>query len=241
MGDNGATTGRGEPGATRAREGRVTRCDSGRGRTTPGGRSPSGPAPSGSPRNRSPALMLAPLAPCRHRGPRGPAPGFQGPRGRARRRHRSYSSGGARRRARRPIAGSSRSSPSSPSSPASPASPPSSRRGPWCAESGLTKAIRAGRFTLGKGPCRAAAGISAMGPGRVKIGLQARTQIYDGAFCAELLIWRKRPPGHPTGTQRLPVGADLVAQTLGSRPHRLQQSAYAGDRHHALHIVGEHV
>jgi hypothetical protein len=38
-----------------------------------------------------------------------------------------------------------------------------SRRGPWCAESGLTKALAAGRFTLGKRPCRAAAGISAMG------------------------------------------------------------------------------
>jgi hypothetical protein len=38
-----------------------------------------------------------------------------------------------------------------------------SRRGPWCAESGLTKGLAAGRFTPGKRPCRAAAGISAMG------------------------------------------------------------------------------
>jgi len=77
MGDNGATTGRGEPGAACAREGRVTRCDGGRGRTTPGGRSPSGRAPSGSPRNRSPVDA----------GGARPRAGSRGPRGRARYRH----------------------------------------------------------------------------------------------------------------------------------------------------------
>jgi len=37
------------------------------------------------------------------------------------------------------------------------------RRGSWCAESGLTKGLAAGRFTPGKRPCRAAAVASVMG------------------------------------------------------------------------------
>ena len=46
---------------------------------------------------------------------------------------------------------------------------------------------------------------------------------------------------HLSGSQELHAGADLVAQRPASRLHRLQQSAYAHDHHHALHVVGEHV
>jgi len=42
-------------------------------------------------------------------------------------------------------------------------SPPALRRGPWCAESGLTKALAAGRFTACNRTPRPAAVASAMG------------------------------------------------------------------------------
>jgi hypothetical protein len=41
--------------------------------------------------------------------------------------------------------------------------PPASRRGPWCAESGLTKGLAAGRFIPGNRTVRPAAMASAMG------------------------------------------------------------------------------
>ena len=37
------------------------------------------------------------------------------------------------------------------------------------------------------------------------------------------------------------VGADLDAQALGSGRQGLQQPGHADDRHHALHVVGEHI
>jgi hypothetical protein len=37
------------------------------------------------------------------------------------------------------------------------------------------------------------------------------------------------------------VGADLDAQVLGSGRQGLQQPGHADDRHHALHVVGEHI
>jgi|ERR1700730_7791223 hypothetical protein len=75
--------------------------------------------------------------------------------------------------------------------------------------------------------------MSVFGPGRVKNARQARTRAATVHFApADLLIRRN---GQLTCTQRLPVGADFVAQTLASSPHRLQQFAYALDRHHALH------
>jgi hypothetical protein len=60
-------------------------------------------------------------------------------------------------------------------------------------------------------------------PGRVKIAWEARNWGRDGAF------WPARDSdstestsGHPRRAQRLPAGADLLAQTLASRPHCLQ-------------------
>jgi hypothetical protein len=37
------------------------------------------------------------------------------------------------------------------------------------------------------------------------------------------------------------VGADLNAQVLGLGCHGFQQPGHADDRHHALHVVGEHI
>jgi hypothetical protein len=65
--------------------------------------------------------------------------------------------GGARRGARRPIAGSS------------PASPPASRRGPWCAESGLTKGLAHDSITASNRTPRPAAVASEMGQYRTKL------------------------------------------------------------------------
>jgi hypothetical protein len=77
------------------------------------------------------------------------------------------------------------------------------------------------------------------GPGRVKIAWEARSSGRNGGFRgrrdSESTSWP------PAGTLRLPVTADLVAQTPVSGPHRLQQSAHARDRHHPFHVVGEHV
>jgi hypothetical protein len=37
------------------------------------------------------------------------------------------------------------------------------------------------------------------------------------------------------------AGALHVGRPRFPMPHRLQQFAYAHDRHHALHVVGEHI
>jgi hypothetical protein len=55
--------------------------------------------------------------------------------------------------------------------------PPASRRGPWCAESGLTKGRAAGRFTPSKPPCRAAVVASLMGQLRTHAAQQIPTMI----------------------------------------------------------------
>jgi hypothetical protein len=64
--------------------------------------------------------------------------------------------------------------------------PPVSRRDRGAAESGLTKGLRGGRFTVGKRPCRAPAGISAMG--------QNRTSALQKGFWERLTKRRTRCP-----------------------------------------------
>lgn len=77
-----------------------------------------------------------------------------------------------------------------------------------------------------------------MGPGRVKIPQLGRSGAFRGRRASNLV---ESTSCDLSSNQELHVGADLVAQRSASRLHRLQQSAYAHDHHHALHVVGEHV
>ena len=65
--------------------------------------------------------------------------------------------------------------------------------------------------------------MSPLGPGRVKIAWEARNWECDGAFYAHRdSDSTESTSRHAKRSQRLPAGADLLAQTLASRPHCLQ-------------------
>jgi hypothetical protein len=80
--------------------------------------------------------------------------------------------------------------------------------------------------------------MSGYGPGCVKIAQLGRTDAFRGRRASNSV---ESTSCRLSGKQEHYVGADLVAQRPASRPHRLQQSAYAHDHHHALHVVGEYV
>jgi hypothetical protein len=84
--------------------------------------------------------------------------------------------------------------------------------------------------------------MSVCGPGRVKKAPYLRHPQNAAVFASPNSNFPWKPfSERPLKLPGASVGADLNAQILGLGCHGCQQPGHADDRHHALHVIGEHI